>query len=147
MSGTILGYSEVEKASIVRAYLGPGGSGDPPLCPLCSEEFSFVIIYQVAPPFLEVNCPGCANGFTWTPSEETRTWSDLHLRYFSERIELNLEIRCPYDDCLVSQRDSYSGRVELRCLFCNRRQWVAISRREPAPESEEPILELDSCLD
>lgn len=117
------GYSKEEKDAIVRQYLSPGGSQVPPLCRLCGEELKFRLDYRnrERESQILVDCPGCANGFSWKSVPEAESWDPLHMEYFEERMHRNQVIRCPLCDCSITFFEFSDGRVEFRCAFCNRR--------------------------
>ncbi|UCF38500.1 MAG: hypothetical protein JSU96_06565, partial [Acidobacteriota bacterium] len=100
----MLGYSKQEKDAVIRQYLSPGGSQVPPHCRDCGEELTFRLDYQNrdAKFRILVDCPGCANGFSWRSEFEVEGWDALHLQYFGERVRTNDMIRCPLCDCTIT---------------------------------------------
>jgi DNA-directed RNA polymerase subunit RPC12/RpoP len=119
--------SDKESDALVREYLS---TSEVPLCPACGEELRFHLDYAGADPMrIRVACPGCASGFTWTQPTPEDAWSELHVRYFLERVREGGEIRCPVDDCRVVYGEHSEGAREFRCPYCGRRRLV--SAREP----------------
>lgn len=119
----MLTYSDREKSTIIREYLGPAGKDETPRCPRCGEVLQFRSEYRngVAVPGIEVHCSECQRRFTWEPSQPAQPWKLLHLEYFVERYKLGGVIRCPADDCYVTYTEFSDDVIEFRCPYCNRR--------------------------
>ncbi|HUG42909.1 MAG TPA: hypothetical protein VMN76_01600 [Acidobacteriota bacterium] len=115
------GYSRAEKNEIVREFFSGAGPEDLPVCGHCGEEFEIRMEYLKESVLVRVDCPGCANGFSWRPPAATSDWQALHLQYFSERASDDRPIRCPYDDSYVLSTEFSDGSMEFRCPYCNRK--------------------------
>lgn len=119
----MLGFDQQEKEEIIRQFLGPGGSEDAPRCSHCGEVFQFRILH-CTPGWdvsIAVDCPECANGFSWRQYRAPRPWTRLQMRYFLECLEADQPLICPADDCLVQYAEFDFQIVEFRCPYCNRR--------------------------
>lgn len=115
-------YTEQEQEQVVLDYFGGSGSEGEPLCPACGESLVF---RSSSVPFLglqlDVGCPGCARGFSWSQPQPERPWKDLQLSYFLERYLEGEPLRCPADDCFVTYAEFNDGVVQFNCPYCNRR--------------------------
>lgn len=115
------GFSRDEKSEIVREFFSGASPEDLPVCGHCGEEFDIRLDYADESVLIWVECPGCANGFSWRPPPVSSGWQALHLKYFVERVRDDRPIRCPYDDCFVISSEFSDGSMEFLCPYCNRK--------------------------